>query len=122
MFIITFFTIAQKGKQLKCLLTHEWIKTMWLCGYDVETYLHMCACISIWGCMYAGVYMMKYSAMKQNEILPFVTRMSLEGIMLNELRQRKTSIGSHMWNLEKIKKQRLSLRYREYIGGCQKPG
>ena len=34
-----------------------------------------------------------YSAIKENEILPFVTTwMELEGIMLSEISQRKTNI------------------------------
>ena len=40
------------------------------------------------------VYTMEYySAIKKNEILPFATTwMELEGIMLSEISQRKTSI------------------------------
>ena len=37
--------------------------------------------------------MESYSAIKKNEILPFATMwMELEGIMLNEISQRKTNI------------------------------
>lgn len=48
---------------------------------------------------------MKYYiiAFKKNEFLPFVTiRMDLEGIRLNEIRQRKILYDlSNMWNPEK---------------------
>ena len=40
-------------------------------------------------CTYAMEY---YSTIKKNDILPFATmRMELEGIMLNEIRERQTS-------------------------------
>ena len=57
MFIAALFTIAKIWKQPKCPSTDEWIKKM---EY--------------------------YSAIKQNEILPFAaTWMDLEGIMLSEI-------------------------------------
>ena len=70
MFIAMLFTIAKTWKQPKCPLTHEWIKKMWY------------------------VYTMEYySAIKNNEILPFVARwMELEIIILNEVSQTKTNI------------------------------
>ena len=51
MFIAALFTIARTWKQLKCLLTDEWIKMMWHI-YTVEY----------------------YSAIKRNEIELFVVR------------------------------------------------
>ena len=69
MFIAALFTIAKLWKQPKCPSTDEWIKKMW--------------------CIYTMEY---YSAIKKNEILPFVTTwVDLEGIMLSEIRQRKTN-------------------------------
>ena len=39
------------------------------------------------------IYTMEYSAIKKNEIMPFVaTRMNLEIIILSEVSQTKTSI------------------------------
>ena len=50
MFTEALFTIAKTWKQSKSPLTDEWIKKMW------------------------GIYTMEYyTAMKENEILPFVT-------------------------------------------------
>ena len=64
-FIATIFTIAKIWQQPKYPLTGEWVKKMW-CIYTVE----------------------HYSAIKQNEILPFAaTWMDLEGIMLSEISQ-----------------------------------
>ena len=61
-------TIAKVWKEPKCPSMDEWIK---MCIYTMEY----------------------YSAIKRNEILPFVTTwMELEGIMLSEISQRKTSI------------------------------
>ena len=58
-------------KQPKCPSKDEWIKKMWY------------------------IYTMEYySAIKKNGILPFArTWMHLEGIMLNEISQRKTNTG-----------------------------
>ena len=46
-------------------------------------YIHICMCI----------YMIEYcSAIKRNEILPFASaKMDIEGIMLSEISQRKTT-------------------------------
>ena len=64
MFIAALFTIAKTWKQPKCPSTDEWIK-MWY-TYKMEY----------------------YSAIKNNEILPFAaTWMDLEGIMLSEIGQ-----------------------------------
>ena len=58
MFIAALFTIAKIWKQPKCSSMDEWIKKFWYI-YTVEY----------------------YSALKKNEILPFVTTwMDFEGI------------------------------------------
>ena len=67
MFIAALFTIAKMWKQPKCPSTDEWIKKMWY------------------------IYTMEYySAIKKNEIMPFVaTWMDLEIIILSEVSQTK---------------------------------
>ena len=67
MFIATLFTIAKTWKQPKCLLTDEWLK---INGY---------------------IYTMEYySALKNNEIMPFIaTWMDLEMIILSEVSQKE---------------------------------
>ena len=66
MFTAELFTIAKIWKQPKCPSRDENIK-MW--------YIHTTD---------------YYSAIKRNEILPFVaTRMDLENIMLSEMRQKE---------------------------------
>ena len=61
MFIAALFAIAKRWKQHKCPLMEEWIKKIWY------------------------IYAMEYcSAIKKNEIMPFVaTRMKLEIIILS---------------------------------------
>ena len=56
-------------------------------GMDKEDVVH------IYIYIYIYIYTMEYySALKKNEILPFAaTWMDLEGILLNEIRQRKTN-------------------------------
>ena len=67
MFIAALFTVAKTWKQPKCPATDEWIKKMWY--------------------MYTMEY---YSAIKNNEIMPFAaTWMDLEIIILSEVRQEK---------------------------------
>ena len=70
MLIAALSTIAKVWKEPKCPSMDKWIKKMWY------------------------IYTMEYySAIKKNEILPFATTwMGLEGIMLSEISQRKTSI------------------------------
>ena len=65
MFIVVLFTIAKTWKQPKYPLTKGWIKNMWY------------------------VYTMEYySAIKKNEIMPFVAPwMDLKIFMLSELSQ-----------------------------------
>ena len=84
MFIAMLFTIAKTWKQPKCPSTNEWIKKMWYI-YTIEY----------------------YSAIKNNEIMPFVaTWMDLEIIILREISQRKMSIiqyhlyGNRLTDLE----------------------
>ena len=64
MFIAALFTITRTWKQLKCPSTEEWIKKMWY------------------------IYTMEYySAIKKNEIMPFVpTGLELEITILSEIR------------------------------------
>ena len=70
MFTEALFTIAKTWKQPKCPSTDEWIKKMWY-TYTMEY----------------------YSAIKRNEIMPFVaTWTDLEIIILREESQRKTNI------------------------------
>ena len=64
MFILALFTMAKIWKQPRCPPTGEWIKN---CGIHIHT-------------------MEYYSAIKNNEILPFaITWMDFKGIMLSEL-------------------------------------
>ena len=75
MFIPALFTIAKTWKQPKCPLTDEWIKKMWYI-YTVEY----------------------YSAIKKNEIMPFVaTWMDLE-IIISEVNQKEKN-KYHMLSL-----------------------
>ena len=67
MFIAALFTTAKTWKQPRCPFTDEWIKKMWY------------------------IYKMEYySAIKNNEIMPFAaTWMYLEIIILSEVSQKK---------------------------------
>ena len=83
MFTAALFTMVKMWKQPKCPSTDEWIKKMW------------------------HLYTMEYySAVKENEIMPFVaTWMDLEIIILSEVksdRERQISYDiTSMWNLKK---------------------
>src|SRR3712207_797136 len=66
MFTEALYTIAKTWKQPRCPSRDEWIKKMW--------------------CIYMMDY---YSAIRNDEILPFVTTwMDFEGILLSEISQR----------------------------------
>jgi len=65
MFTAALFTIAQTWKHPRCPLTEDWVKKMW--------------------CIYTMEY---YSAIKKNEIMPFVaTWKGLEVAILSEVSQ-----------------------------------
>ena len=67
MFTAALFTIAKIWKLPKCPLIDKWIKKVW--------YIYTVEC---------------YSALKKNEIFPFVTTwMDLEGIILSKVSQTK---------------------------------
>jgi hypothetical protein len=76
MFTAALFTIAKLWKQPRCPTTDEWVKKMWYL-YTMEF----------------------YSAMKKNEILPFVSQwMEVENIILTEVTQAQNS-RNHMFSL-----------------------
>ena len=76
MFIAALFTIARTWKQPKCPSTDDWIKEKWY--------------------IYTMAY---YSAIKKNEIMPFVaTWINLEIIILSEVSQTKKD-NYHMISL-----------------------
>ena len=101
MFIAALFTVAKTWKQPKCPLLDEWIKKLW--------YTHT---------------MEYYSAIKKNDILPFVTTwMDLKGIMLSEISQTEEDKYHIMSRISgTFKKKKKAHRYREQIGGCQRWG
>ena len=72
MFLAILFTIVKIRKQPKCPSTDKQVEKMW---YVFTVYT-----------------MEYYSAIKKNRIVPFATiGMDLEGFVLDEMRQRKTS-------------------------------
>ena len=81
MFIAALFTIAKTWTQPTCPSTEEWIKKIRYI-YTIEY----------------------YSAIKKNEIMPFVaTWMDLEIIILSEVSQKeknKCHMVTYMWNLK----------------------
>ena len=85
MFTAGVFTIANTWKQLKCLSTDEWIKTMW------------------------HIYTMEYySAIKRNETELLVVRwMDLESVTQSEVSQKKKNkyrMLTHIYGIQKKKK------------------
>ena len=76
MFIATLFTIAKTWRQPKCPSIDEWIKKMWY------------------------IYAMEYcSALKKNEMMPFVaTWIQLEILTLSEVSQKEKD-NYHMTSL-----------------------
>ena len=98
MSIVALFTIAKIWKKLNCPLIDKWIKKMWY------------------------IYTMEYySAIKNNEIMPFAaTQMQLEIIILQKVKKKKRQIPcniSYMWNLkyntnEHTYQQKQTLKYR----------
>uniref|UniRef100_A0A8D1VQM4 DUF1725 domain-containing protein n=1 Tax=Sus scrofa TaxID=9823 RepID=A0A8D1VQM4_PIG len=76
MFIAALFTIAKTWKLPKCPLTDDWIRKMWY------------------------IYTMEYySAIKKNNITPFVaTWMELETLLLSEVSQKEKD-KYHMMSL-----------------------
>ena len=83
MFTAALFTIPKIWKQPKCLLTDEWIKKMWsICTMEY------------------------YSAVKSNEIMPFVAIwMDLESVIWSEVSQ--TEEKYHMTSLIVESKKKL---------------
>ena len=70
-FTAALFTIAKTWKQPKCPSTEKWIKKMW--------YIYTMEC---------------YSAIKNNEVMPFAASfMNLEIVILSEVSQRKRSLS-----------------------------
>ena len=76
MFIATLLTVAETWKQPKCPVIDDWLKKLWY------------------------IYTMEYySAIKRDEMLPFVTTwMDLEIIMLSEISQTEKG-ENHMISL-----------------------
>ena len=83
MFTVAWFTIAKTGKQPKCPSTEKWIKKMWsICTMEY------------------------YSAIKSNEIMPFVAIwMDLESVIWSEVSQ--TEEKYHMTSLIVESKKKL---------------
>ena len=79
MFIAALFTVAKTWKQPKCSSTEEQIKKMWY------------------------IYTMKYySAIKKNEIMPFVaTWTDIEIVIQNEVREKQIYDITYIQNLIK---------------------
>ena len=99
--VIAALTTANIWKQPKCPLTYDWIKKI------------------------QYTYTIKYySAITKNEILPFITTwIDLEGIKLNEIRERQIAYNfTYMWNQNKQanKQQKNTHKYRDQTGDCQR--
>ena len=92
-FITILFTIAKTWKQPKCPSTEEWIKKIW--------YIHT---------------MEYYSAIKNNEIMPFaITWMDLKIITVSEVSQTEKGkyLITYMWNLIKIIQKNLFIKQKQ---------
>ena len=58
----------------------------------IYTHTHTHICIYMVYVIYMHIYVIYYSAIKENEIFPFaITQMDLESIMLSKISQRKTN-------------------------------
>ena len=74
MFNAALFTMAKPQKQPTCPLMDEWIKKMWYTYMHAHTHTH--------------THKMEHnSVIKEGKILPLVTTLDLEGIMLSEVIQ-----------------------------------
>ena len=87
MFLAALFTRAKTWKQRDCPSTDEWIKKM--CFIHTHTHTHTHTHIYIF--IHTHTHTMEYySAIKKNEIMPFVaTWMDLEIIILSEASQKE---------------------------------
>ena len=47
MFIASLLTIGKTWKQPKCLLTHEWIKTIHTHAHIYYIHIHICICVCV---------------------------------------------------------------------------
>ena len=91
MFIEILLIIAKLWKQIKCPLTDEWI------------YICVCVCVCVCVCLCVCI------SHKKNEVLPFViTYMNLEGVMLSEISQTKTSIVYFHLYMESTKTKQIN--------------
>ena len=93
MFIVELFIIVKRGKKPKCPSRNKWIKLWYMYVYiyiHTHIYIHI-PYMYIHICM--SIYIIEYClAIKRNEILPFASaNMDIEGIMLSEVSQRKTT-------------------------------
>ena len=80
MFNAALFTMAMPQKQPMCSLMDEWIKKMW--------YTHIHARVRAHTHTHTDTYKMEHnSVIKEGKILPLVTTLDLEGIMLSEVIQ-----------------------------------
>ena len=111
MFTASWFTIAKIWKELKCSSTDEWIK-IW------SVYIH------------THIYMEYRSAIKKNEVMPFVAIwMDLEIIILSEVRKKYKYLmislicmASKIWHKWTYLWNRQTHRHREQTCGCQGGG
>ena len=84
MFIAAMSTITKLWKEPRCPSTDVWIQKKWYTHTHTHTHTHT---------------LEYYSAIKKDEILPFVTKwIELEGIMLSEISQSQED-NYHMVSL-----------------------